>query len=157
MDVQIRPMSPDDVVPVAALVADCNRFLALRKGFSARQVRRLLAERCSEAWVRDTTAAGGTYLAVSGGAVVGLVGIEGHDLAELWVAPRWHRRGVGARLFAKVEGILRERGHSRLTVRTTGYAIPFYEAMGARVVGEKACDRGPLEGWPLTYLEKDLD
>ncbi len=32
----------------------------------------------------------------------------------------------------------------------------FYEAMGAHVVGKRACDYGSLEGWTLTYLEKEL-
>jgi hypothetical protein len=51
---------------------------------------------------------------------------------------------------------LRDRRQAVLTVHTTGYAIPFYEAMGAHVVRKRACDFGPIEGWTLTYLEKEL-
>lgn len=149
-------MAREDVAAVSQLVATCYRFLAERQGFSSPQLKRLLTERCSEEWIRKTTALGETYIAESGAGIVGLVGIEGNDIAELWVAPRCHRGGIGRQLFSTVERILRDRRQAVLTVHTTGYAIPFYEAMGAHVVGKRACDCGPLKGWTLTYLEKEL-
>ena len=152
----IRPMTLNDVPAVSRLVTACYEFLTERQGFSPEQLRRLLAERCSEAWGRETFEAYSRFVAESGGRVVGLVGIEGNDIAELWVDPAWHRRGTGLILFGKAEQVIADAGHATLTVRTTGYAIPFYEAMGARIVGRKPCPGGPLVGWPLTYLEKPL-
>lgn len=149
-------MSMDDVTAASKLVTHCYTFLAERQRFSIRQLQRLLSERCSEDWIRQTTARGETYVAESGGEMVGLVGVDGNDIAELWVAPASHRSGVGTQLFAKAESIMRQRRYVVLTVHTTGYAIPFYQAMGARVVREKACDGGPLTGCTLTHLEKEL-
>lgn len=154
--VSLRPMTREDVPAASRLVSACYRFLAERQGFSAEQLRRLLAESCSEAWLEETFDAYPRFVAESGTCVVGLVGVEGNDVAELWVDPAWHGQGIGAMLFRKAERMMRDAGHTTLTVRTTGYAIPFYEAMSAQVVDRRPCPSGPLIGWPLTYLEKSL-
>lgn len=153
----IRTMILDDVAAVARLVTDCYTFLSQQQGFSSRQLQRLVAERCSEEWVRQTTTLGETYLAESSGEIVGLVRIDGHEIEELWVSPCCHRSGIGSRLFSSAAQLMRQRGYAVLTVHTTGYAIPFYLAMGARIVAKKSCTCGPLEGWTLTYLEKELN
>jgi ribosomal protein S18 acetylase RimI-like enzyme len=155
--VSLRPMARTDIPAASRLTARCYRFLAERQGFSPEQRRRLLMERCSEAWVRETFEAYPRFVAEAGGRVVGLVGIEGNDIAELWVDPARHRQGIGAILFRKAKQVIADAGHTTLTVRTTGYAIPFYEVMGAHVVARKSCPGGPMVGWPLTYLEKSLE
>lgn len=156
MNVTIRAMTHDDVPAASRLVTDCYAFLAAQQGFSSRQLQRLVAERCSEEWIRKDTAHGETYVAESGGEVLGLVGVDQNEIAQLWVAPCAHRSGVGATLFAKAEHVIRRQGSAVLTVHTTGYAIPFYQAMRARIVTTKRCACGPLAGWTLTYLEKEL-
>lgn len=154
--VNLRPMTREDVPAASRLMTACYEFLAERQGFSEEQLRRLLAERCSEAWTRETFEAYPQYVAHVGDSIVGVVGIEGSDVAELWVDPTRHRQGIGTMLFRKAEQLIADTGHTTLTVRTTGYAIPFYETMGARVVDRKPCPGGPMIGWPLTYLEKPL-
>ena len=150
----IRPMTIEDIPAVSRLVTACYEFLTERQGFSPEHLRRLLAERCSEAWVRGTFPAYPRFIADANGRVVGLVGIEGNDIAELWVDLAWHRQGIGTMLFGKAQQTIADAGYATLTVRTTGYAVPFYEAMGGHIVGRKPCPSGPLVGWPLTYLEK---
>ena len=157
MSLSIRAMQLEDVPAVNLLVTDCYRFLAERQGFSAVQFRRLLEERCSENFVRKLFEEFPHYVAESGGRIVGAIGIEGSEVAELWVSPDYHRQGMGRALFRKAEDVIRQAGHAALTVRTTGYATHFYGAMGAHIVGRKPCDGGPLQGWVLTYLEKALD
>jgi len=155
-NVNMRAMTSEDVPAVSRLVTACYEFLAERQGFSPEQLQRLLVERCSEAWIRETFHAYPRFVADSDGCVVGLVGVEDNDLAELWVDPACHRQGIGTMLFAKAEQMIADAGHATLTVRTTGYAVPFYEAMGAHVVAQRPCPGGPMVGWPLTYLEKPL-
>ena len=156
MNILIRGMISGDVVAVSKVMRACNEFLAEQEGYSSCQRERMIADRCSEEWVRQTTAQSETYVAESDGRILGLIGLEGNEIAELWVDLGSHRRGIGTRLFSEAERILRSRGHAVLTVHTTGYAVPFYQAMGAHVVGSKPCDSGPLHGWMLTYLEKEL-
>ena len=154
MSLTIRPMRGADVPAASKLVTDCYRFLAERQGFSAAQLKGLLDQRCSAAYVGKCLREFEHHVAEVDGEMVGLVGIEGHELAELWVSPKRHRQGIGAALFRKAEDVISAAGHPVLTVHTTGYGTPFYRAMGCRIVGQKPCDRGPLKGWPHTNMEK---
>ena len=120
--VPIRPMVPGDILAVSRLVTRCYEFLAARQGFSSEQLQRLLAERCSEACIGETFDAYPRFVAESGDCVVGLVGVVGNDVGELWVDPARHRQGIGAMLFRKAEQAIADAGHTTLTVRTTGYA-----------------------------------
>ena len=43
---------------------------------------------------------------------------------------------------------------SVLTVATTGFGVPFYEAMGMHITGRRLVTFGPLEGRELIQLEK---
>lgn len=85
-----------------------------------------------------------------------LVAFGGCHIEELFVLPSQHRRGVGAALFSHAEQLVRDAGHCRMTVTTTGYGHPFYEAMGMQIVGSKRVAFGPLEGRELVLLEKAL-
>ena len=155
-DIVIRPTAKSDIPTTAGLVTECYRFLAQQHGFSGVQLERLLKERCSEACVAMFVRRFSHFVAESGDTILGLVGVEGNDIAELWVAPDCHRKGVGTALFRKAEAIVTNAEYALQTVHTTGYAIPFYEAMGARVVCRKPCDNGPLMGWTMTFMEKEL-
>ena len=150
-------MNMEDVPVVAGLIAECYKFLAKQQKFTPLQLKRLLEECCSEEYVLKLYNEFPHYVAETKGGIVGIIGIEGNDIGELWVFPKYHHQGVGAELFKKAEQLIVEAGYSVLTVHTTGYAIPFYEAMGAHVVGKKLCSGGPLKGWPLTFLEKSLN
>ncbi len=124
MGLVIRRMKSEDVPAVSRLVTDCYSFLADRQGFSALQLRRLLEERCSESCVREFYDRFEHYIAACGERIVGVVGIEKNDVAELWVSPDRHRQGIGRALFGKAEELIREAGHTVLTVRTSPRATP---------------------------------
>jgi ribosomal protein S18 acetylase RimI-like enzyme len=149
-------MSVNDVLAVSELASTCYSFLAEQEGFSDSQLKQLLDTRCSIQYVQQSSRQFDRYVLELDGRIVGLVAIEENDLAELWVLPERHREGIGTLLFQEGERLIAGRGHRTLTVRTTGYAVPFYKAMGAHVVGRKPCEWGPLKGWELTYLEKPL-
>ena len=157
MKITIRHIKPADVPAVSDLVSSCYSFLAQHQGFSAAQLQRLISERCSPECIEQTCHEFERYIAESSDDVVGMVGLRENDVAELWVSPDFHHQRIGAQLFAKAEDLIRSRGHAVLTVRTTGFAVPFYQAMGCRILEKKACPFGPLEGWVMTHLEKNLN
>ncbi len=152
----VRPMKADDIMSVRRIVQECYEFLAQREGFTLEQIRRLVEERCSDDWIGEAYARYQSFVALVDQAVVGVVGIEGNDVAELFVRPDHHCRGVGSILFETAEQAIADAGHSELTVRTTGYATGFYERMGAQTVGKMRCPHGPLVGWELTCLRKSI-
>jgi GNAT superfamily N-acetyltransferase len=91
------------------------------------------------------------YVAEVDGKVVGFMASSGSRVEELFVHPKHHRHGIAAALFRKAESECRD---SVLTVGTTGYGLPFYQAMGMHVTGTRVVTFGPLEGRELTELEK---
>lgn len=71
--------------------------------------------------------------------IVGFAGLEydnGHaELSHLWVRPACQGRGVGKALVLAAAEQAEERGYKCLRVVSDPHAVPFYEHMGARVVG----------------------
>jgi GNAT superfamily N-acetyltransferase len=79
---------------------------------------------------------------------------------DLYVVPRYARRGLGTRLIAHTEQAARERGHRTLettVARENGHSTQFLERMGFRAVGQSAhLRRDTLDGievteWPEGY------
>jgi ribosomal protein S18 acetylase RimI-like enzyme len=135
-----------DVPAVCRVVRAAYEFLADQQGYSLKQRRRLIEERCSPEWIGSQFLRWRSFVALSGRRVVGALAVNGAEIEELFVRPEDHRHGLGTRLFCKAEQVIVEDGHKRLQVRTTGYAVPFYKAMGAKVMGEERVTCGPLIG-----------
>ena len=55
-------------------------------------------------------------------------------LDDLWVAPRWIRRGVGRRLFEHAVGYAKTAGAAVMEWEAEPFAVGFYEKMGGRHV-----------------------
>lgn len=154
--IRVRKMERRDVPSVCRVVQAAYEFLADEQGYSRKQRRRLLEERCSPEWVGPQFLRWRSFVAISGRRVVGVLAVNGAEIEELFVHPEEHRHGIGTRLFRKAEEVIADDGHPHLIVRTTGYAVPFYEGMGARVIGKERVTCGPLVGWPCTVLSKDI-
>jgi GNAT superfamily N-acetyltransferase len=156
MDIEIRPMTDADIPSVSDIVSACHRFLAEEHGYSDDQVAALLRDRSSEDAIASWPPSWSRWVAERQGSVVGVVAVEGNEIHELFVRPENHRQGIGRKLFTAAEEAIRAAGHTALTVNTTGYATPFYQRMGARVIDHHECPNGPLQGRTLTRLKKQL-
>ncbi len=155
-EIEIERMGDDDVSAVAAVVSAAYRFLADKQGFTDLQLERLLRERCSEEWIRAHYKVCQSFVARQNGAVAAVLVVKGNEIEELFVDAESHGQGIGTALFRVAEELIIDSGHSEIRVWTTGYAIPFYEAMGAHVDGNEECSSGPLVGWSLTLLKKSV-
>ena len=155
----IRVMSEADALPVSEIVSTDYRLLAERDGFTAEQLHRLLAERCSAAYLREGwLTRWDCFVVEAETGIVGAVAIAGNEIAELWVIPACHRRGIGSMLFRYAEQRMREAGHRLLTLHcATLSAKPFYTAMGMTIEGSQPCTNGPLQGHPITCYRKKLE
>jgi ribosomal protein S18 acetylase RimI-like enzyme len=77
-------------------------------------------------------AEGRTYVAEEQGSLVGFATwIEAGDIFELedlFVDPRWMRRGIATALVDRIVRVLRARGVKRLEVTANSHALGFYRA-----------------------------
>jgi putative acetyltransferase len=105
------------------------------------------------AWAMQLTQAGmerklrelEIWVAELDGAAAGWGAIRGERLEGLYVAPQLARRGVGAGLLARLEGLMRERGIRAVHADASSNARDFYLRRGYRSVGSRPAN-GP---WPI--------
>lgn len=109
----------------------------------------------------EGVAAGRTRVAEGGpagaGGILGfatVTGGEGEDgeLEDLFVDPRWHRRGVARRLVLDAVEAMRESGRHRLWVAGNPHALAFYRAVGFRGGDSVATEHG---AGPRLHLDVD--
>jgi ribosomal protein S18 acetylase RimI-like enzyme len=77
------------------------------------------------------------------------------SIENLWVLPVYMGRGVGKALFLHALELARMRGNTTLQLEADPNAVPFYEKMGMRQIGEYQYE---LEGQPrsLPIMEMKL-
>lgn len=144
-------MTQQDDMVVSGIVSECYHFIAKPNGLTLEQRNRMIAERCQPEHMAINRARYNCHVAEVDGAVVGFIAFSGSNIEELFVHPKYHRRGIATALFRKAESECR---CSVLTVGTTGYGIPFYQAMGMQITGKRTVTFGPLKGRELIQLEK---
>jgi GNAT superfamily N-acetyltransferase len=123
---------PSDLPLIGAIELAAARLLA---GHAPETV---LNEMTSERELRDARRDGRLWVALAGETPVGfalveLLEPEAAHLEEIDVHPDHGRRGLGARLVAKVFGWARERGYRAVTLTTfrdVPWNMPFYARLG---------------------------
>ena len=99
-------------------------------------------------------AEGRTWVAVEDGEVVGFASwmrvAAVVELEDLFVEPRWMRRGVATALLTRLADHLRSEGVARLEVTANPDAMAFYRAMGFTDVGLAPTELGPAPRLALT-------
>lgn len=157
-NVVIRAMKAADALPISALVSADYHLLAERDCFTVGQLQRLLAERSTEGYLRESwLTRWDCFVAEAEARLLGAVAIDGNEIEELWVDPECHHQGIGSALFRYAEQRMRETGHHLLTLScATQSARPFYVAMGCTIASTRLCAGGPLEGRFVTRYQKSL-
>jgi len=103
----------------------------------------------------DGVASGRTLIAMAdgpaGGTATGFATITtpaalhpgaGAELDDLFVDPRWRRRGIARHLVHQIVVMARDGGHQRLWVTGNHHALPFYRAVGFLRTGQVATALG---------------
>ena len=102
--------------------------------------------------------AGAAWVAEDGDRLAGMLVVAVHggnlEVHMIFVEPDRTRSGVGRALWAHAEARARELGLATLTLDADPNAVPFYERMGMRVVGESPS--GSIPGRMLPRMEKRL-
>jgi ribosomal protein S18 acetylase RimI-like enzyme len=85
-----------------------------------------------------------TWVAVSGGKIVGVILTDHDSVSDLWVFREYRRQGVGGKLLAHGEAEIAARGHKtcRLrVVRSNKVAVEFYLGQGWQIAREFAHEK----------------
>ncbi len=129
----VRSFTPADAPAVSALIATTmrrsnaadyppERLEALIAYFTPEKLRHLATERQC-------------LVALAAGRVVGTAAREHGELHTFFVHPDVQRRGVGARLLARLEAGARKVGVTTLRVEASLTGTAFYERHGYRRIG----------------------
>jgi len=164
VSIRIRPFRSADADAVGRLIADTFREFNLsytppeeqerllgpfRDARSRSAARRAEIARLIEApWV---------LVAVEGERIVGVLRGSPGRLHSLFVHKRAHRRGIGKRLMEAFERRCQKAGATKITMQSSLYAVPFYQALG--YVRSTGVRKGPCfdgVGFPYQPMTKVL-
>jgi GNAT superfamily N-acetyltransferase len=82
-------------------------------------------------------------------------GPDGHpDLEDLFVHPKWRRRGIARRLVHDVASTARREGHAQIRVIANQHAREFYQAVGFVECGSAATAFGPASRLRLDLTDE---
>ena len=101
-------------------------------------------------------------VACVGDEVIGFARWEGDGIAQVFVLPAWHGRGVAPLVLAAAEAKLKEQGHDRIWLQCqvgNDRARAFYEKHGWHVARELPADMGTVTvRKPVTVwrMEKEI-
>ncbi len=153
--ITIRQMREDDCPQVSRLQCASFEYGALRAGYSAEQIAAYHRDRGSIESIRARLLQSHCHVACRGDQVVGVAGINGNEIATLYVDPECLRQGIGSRLFEVAARAIARAGHREILLGTIfPGAIPFYLAMGMAEAGRKRVAGGPMAGAESTLLKK---
>jgi GNAT superfamily N-acetyltransferase len=118
----------------AAYAAEIATLYLASRAAALPYLRRVHSDADTRRWIETVMlACGESWVAHSGGTILGFVTLEGANLEQLYLRPGQERRGIGSRLLAQAKA--RSPGHLRLyTFQRNSAARAFYEARSFRIV-----------------------
>jgi GNAT superfamily N-acetyltransferase len=163
--VRIRPFRQADAAAVGRLIADTFREFNLSYAPPEEQEKLLGPFRHARsrsaghrAEIERLIRARWVLVAEDEGELVGVLRGSPGRLHSLFVQKRAHRRGVGRRLMEAFEGKCRDAGARRITMESSLYAVPFYQALGyVRSTGVRTGDCFDGTDFPYQPMKKILD
>ncbi|MFI4936726.1 MAG: GNAT family N-acetyltransferase, partial [Caulobacterales bacterium] len=147
---RIRPAGIEEASALTALANRAKASWGYDAAFMAAAAVRIEPADIAEGWVWVAKDRRGRSVGVASLRRTGQP--EVIDLDNLFVEPRAQGEGVGEALLAHTAQMARALGAKRLRIEADPNAAPFYERMGARLVGEA---QGTL-GRPLPVYELAL-
>jgi GNAT superfamily N-acetyltransferase len=145
--IKIRPFNVDDAVHVRDLFVRVNRLLAppqMKQAFED-YIAASLKEEIDQIGCYYGGKRGGFWVAVDGGKVVGMFGLEpssteAMELRRMYVDPDARRRGIARKMLSFAEDECRRRNRPRMDLSTSelqGDALSLYRNNGYQLVREE--------------------
>lgn len=149
-DITLRRARSDEAEALTALSLNAKRSNGYDDAF--------MAACREELTVTDQRLAEGEYWVAEAGGLCGcaclLVDANGRsgEVHAFFIDPAWQRKGVGRLLWNRLVQRAKEEGLAELHLDADPAAVPFYEAMGFKVVGESPSGSIPGRSLPLMKL-----
>ena len=86
---------------------------------------------------------------------MGVNGLQRNEVRTFYVNSTYHGKGVGRKLMENVEKIAKKRGIKKLIVKSSLYAVGFYEKMGFKKVKRIITKIGKVK-FPEIVMEKKI-
>ncbi len=150
-----RPMRDSEIDDVSELLRESYAWLGERERFSTKQVEFLVSSRGSTETIERESQAEQYLVLDDGTSLTGMVSVSGDTVTKLYVRPSLSGLGMGRELYEAAESLIAAGGHTRVALGAFSSAVPFYERMGLRAVGQKEAT-GALAGVVITLMEKPL-
>lgn len=97
------------------------------------------------------------FVAEDDGEIVGVLRGIPDKLQSLFVRGDRHRQGIGSRLVARFEQQCRRKNSAAIKLRSTLFAVPFYQAMGyKKTTGVRLMKSFDGKGLPFQSMKKVL-
>ena len=153
--VHIRPFQPSDAEVLQHLFYDSIQ--AIRYGYTPEQLNAWASAAANPERWRTSFRERTTFVAESEGFLVGFAELEegGRHIGRFYVRPDYQRRGIGRRLYRRLEEDAKSRGVVTLRVEASITAQPFFNRMGFGNERRQTVER---KGVPLAnfVMEKNL-
>jgi GNAT superfamily N-acetyltransferase len=128
----LRFMNESDAEAVSDLIQRAfQRFIA--DTYTARGKRYFLRHTSKSALLRRRRRNQLLVVAEQGHTIAGVIAVrKGNHVSLLFVAPEFHRRGIGTLLFGKALELMKDTipDLCSVTVNSSAYALPFYKGLG---------------------------
>jgi GNAT superfamily N-acetyltransferase len=146
-------MTSSEIVQVSELLRESYTLLGELENLSPTQVAFLVSARGSPETIARESQHEKYVIAYDGDNITGVVSVSDGKITKLYVRPSMARRGIGSELYMAAESMIAAAGHRGVSLVAFPSAVPFYEKMGLRVVGQMKAT-GPLMGLKVTLMEK---
>ena len=132
LTVEIRPFTEDDAVPASRIIQTCYTTLNLGD-YAPDGIRSQLLDNSPEKLVESSRTTR-LFVAVTDGEVVGIGGYNPERIRTVFVAPAFHRRGIGSLIVSHALNDARQHGIKHLESWSTPLAEDFYQNLGFKKI-----------------------
>jgi GNAT superfamily N-acetyltransferase len=165
MTIRIRPFRETDAAAVGRLIADTFREFNLSYAPPEEQEKLLGPFRHArshsakrQAEIARLIRAPWVLVAVEDARILGVLRGSPGRLHSLFVHKPAHRRGIGRHLMSAFERKCRKEGIAKITMQSSLYAVPFYQALGyVRSTGVRKGECFDGTDFPYQPMKKLLD
>jgi GNAT superfamily N-acetyltransferase len=147
----VRPLQRQDAPACCGIIDACLPSMTGVNGAA----RRLVHDKNTPERLWAELSAHACLVCEQAGRVVGLGCLAGDELKRLYVDPEQQGQDIGRALVAELERLARARSLDRLHLQSSPEAVPFWAALGYRVVGQEHLRHGEAE-FAVVNMHKDL-